>query len=252
MKSRLFIVEGMPCSGKSTLSAFLAEVLSEGHKVCYVDEGTGQHPADYEFHAYIPPEENGGVGRIVALSDYSEEERNRLMPNKIYDGLPWEVEKPLMLEKWRQFVEGAARDTTYVFNCVLLQNPMCETMMRFGFPEETSLQYIQQIAEIIKSMNPVVVYLENNHIAEAVRKAAPERPGWLEAVIAYHNGGQYGQSISAQGFDGYIACLEERQRRELRILEKLPLEVHILENPQLDWRAAQNQLQEWVGFHMAK
>ncbi|MBR2924533.1 MAG: hypothetical protein IKC28_05855 [Clostridia bacterium] len=246
MKHQLFIVEGMPCCGKSTLSAFLAEVLSESCKVCYVDEGTGQHPADYEFHAYIPAEEDGGVGRIVALCDCSEEERNRLMPNKIYDGLPWKVEMPLMLDKWRQFVTNATPDTTYVFNCVLLQNPMCETMMRFGFPEETSLQYIQQLAEIIQPLNPVVIYLENNHIAEAVQKAAPERPGWLDAVIAYHNEGKYGQSISAQGFDGYIACLKERQRRELRILEKLPLTSYVLEDPQLDWQSAREKLRGFI------
>lgn len=177
MKHRLYIVEGMPCSGKSSLSAYLAQVLSERETVCYVDEGTGQHPADYEFHAWVQTDGAGEEGRIVSLSECTEEERIRLFPFKIYDGLPWDVEKPLMLDKWRQFVAQASPDTTYVFNCVLLQNPMCETMMRFGFPEELSLQYIRQIAEIIKPLHPVVVYLKNQEIAVSVRKAAPERPG---------------------------------------------------------------------------
>lgn len=50
---KLYIVEGLPCSGKSTTSAFIAEELKKKCNVCYVDEGTGNHPADYEFHAFL-------------------------------------------------------------------------------------------------------------------------------------------------------------------------------------------------------
>ena len=49
MKHRLYIVEGLPCSGKSTTARFVAETLHAQ----FVDEGTGNHPADYEFHAYL-------------------------------------------------------------------------------------------------------------------------------------------------------------------------------------------------------
>lgn len=43
-----------------------------------------------------------------------------------------------MLDKWQQFVREATADTVFVFNCVLLQNPMCETMMRFNMTETES------------------------------------------------------------------------------------------------------------------
>ena len=147
-----------------------------------------------------------------------------------------------MLEKWRSFVENADADTVYVFNCVLLQNPMCETMMRFGFDESISRDYIQQIAEIISQMGPVVIYLRNDDIAEGVNKASAEREGWLDGVIDYHVNGTYGRSISAVGFDGYIACLRERQERELRILSELPVEKIILDNARRDWSAAYERL----------
>ena len=62
-----------------------------------MDEGTGNHPADYEFHALAD-------GQIIPLSQVSPEELPALLPRKIYDGLPWETEAPLMLDKWRQFV----------------------------------------------------------------------------------------------------------------------------------------------------
>ncbi len=138
MNHRLYIIEGLPCSGKSTTSAFVAELLKQQGNVCLVDEGTGDHPADYEFHALAPAGMLWSESRIVSLKDYSGEMFNRLLQYKIYDFLPWKTEKPLMLEKWRQFVRTADENTIYVFNCVLLQNPMCETMMRFGFSEEES------------------------------------------------------------------------------------------------------------------
>lgn len=234
--TRLYIVEGLPCSGKSSTARFIADMLTaQGKTVRYIDEGTGDHPADYEFHALVD-------GRVIPLSTIPPEELNAYLPCKIYDGLPWETEAPLMLDKWRQFVRGAAPGTTYVFNCVLLQNPMCETMMRFNMTEAESAAHIRAIAEIIAPLNPAVIYLHNDDITESVRRAAAERPNWLDAVIPYHVDGGYGQSIGAQGFDGYIACLAERQRREEQILHALPLRAITLDNPQRDWVQARADL----------
>ena len=47
--NKLIIVEGLPCSGKSTTARFIAQQLG----MSFVDEGTGDHPTDYEFHAFL-------------------------------------------------------------------------------------------------------------------------------------------------------------------------------------------------------
>ena len=246
MKHRLYLIEGLPCSGKSTISAFTASVLEPSGKVCFVDEGTLNHPADYEFHAYAPAGLVSEEARIVSLSEYSDEMFSKLLPFKIYDFLPWEEEKPLMLDKWRQFVSESRPDTVYVFNCVFLQNPLCETMMRFNFPEDVTLAYIREIAKTIAPLQPAVIYLKNSHIAEAVRKASAEREGWLEQMIAYHVDGAYGKSIRAKGFDGYIRCLKDRQERELRILDSLSFDRLVLEDPQKDWFQAENTIRAFI------
>lgn len=246
MNHRLFIIEGLPCSGKSTISRFVADVLRERVNVVFVDEGTGDHPADYEFHAFAPAGLVSPESKVVPLSRYSGEMLEKLILYKIYDCLPWETEQPLMLDKWRQFVREAKRDTVYVFNCVFLQNPMCETMMRFGFAQEVSRQHVENIAQIIREMNPVLIYLKNDDVEEAVKKASAERPGWLNAVIDYHTQGAYGQSIGAEGFDGYIRCLCERQERELSILSQLPLERFVLDQPQRDWQQAREQIRAFL------
>lgn len=264
--TRLFIVEGLPGSGKSATAKHVADRLGKlktARNVVCVDEGTGNHPADYESHAYLtggdlaafPPglremirtnAEYRMDGYVVPLSKMGGVALNRLLPYKLYDALPWETEEPLMLDKWRSFVESVEDHTVYVFNCVLLQNPMCETMINLGFGEERSLEYISKVAELISPLEPAVVYLKNGDIAGSINAVAEERGGWLDEVIAYHEDGAYGRSINARGFEGYIACLEERQRRELAILEKLPVRSLVLENARQDWAGAYKKLDEFI------
>ncbi|MBE6902950.1 MAG: hypothetical protein E7478_10770 [Ruminococcaceae bacterium] len=263
MRSRLYIIEGLPCSGKSTTSAFVADALKKDHDVCCIDEGTGEHPADYEFHSFLSEsdilafseDEQQKIlsvsqktenGFVVPLSGFNGAAFDKLLKYKLYDFLPWETEYPVMLEKWHSFAETADKDTVYVFNCVLLQNPMCETMMRFGFPISASKEYIEKIAEIIKPFAPVVIYLKTSDIRSSVEKASSERDGWLDAVIDYHINGAYGKSINAQGFDGYISCLSERQRRELEILSQLDVESIVIDDAQADWDKTYRMIKEGI------
>ncbi|MGM9536973.1 MAG: hypothetical protein ACI3VN_01435 [Candidatus Onthomonas sp.] len=260
-KTRLFVVEGIPGSGKSTTSSYLADLLRKrGEHVVWIDEGTGDHPADYEFHSFLTEEElnrffaaeqsslneyatEAKDGLIVPLKHFSGDLLERLLPYKIYDGLAWEQEAPLMLDKWREYVRQAEGDTVYVFNCCLLQNPMCETMIRFGFEPSRSEDYINQIMEIIAPLNPAVLYLKQSDVKAAISHVCWERPeSWRQAVIRYHTEGAYGRRHGLRGLEGYISCLEERQRREMRILEQLSCRKLLIEDAQQDWDAAYERI----------
>lgn len=253
---KLIIVEGLPCSGKSTVSKHIAEVLG----MEFTDEGSGDHPADYEFHAFLSekdlaefqPEERKLIsaaaekrcgGYVVPIGSFSGALFDRLLAHKIYDFLPWETEKPIMLDKWRSFTESAASSAGYVFNCIFLQNPMCETMMRFGFDSSVSEGYIREIYDIIRPLEPFVVYLKTDSIAAEVKRAVPERSEeWLSGVIDYHCGGEYGKSLGLSGFEGYISALEERQRRELAILGHLDIDSIIIGNFKNDSQKAYDKI----------
>lgn len=257
MNTRLYIIEGLPCSGKSSTAKFTAG-LTRGR---LYDEDCGNHPADWEFTAFVPnsageftPEEHAVLaslgerlpgGNAVPLNRLTEQYHglfDRAFRYKIYDCLDWENERQVILHKWRSFMEQALaseQDSVFVFNCVLLQNPMCETMMRFNFESSVSYAFIREICGIITPLKPTVIYLKNSEIAGSVRKAAAERGDeWLSAVTDYHCSGGYGTANRLSGFEGYIAALEERQRRELEFLPKLPVKSLILNDPQRDWAEA--------------
>lgn len=52
--TKLYIIEGLPGSGKSTTARYVADCLLEQkiETTCY-DEGNFEHPADYEFMACL-------------------------------------------------------------------------------------------------------------------------------------------------------------------------------------------------------
>lgn len=194
MKTNLIIVEGLPGSGKSTTAAMIADELSKkGRKVVCIDEGDKEHPADYAD----------------------------------YDFPDFETEKSKIYEKWRLFTAQADKDTIYVFNCIFLQNPMCEIMMRFGMDYSVSQNYIAGIAEIIKPLNPVIIYIDQPNVRETINRLLDERGNdWLNAVIDYHVLQEYGKQNGLSGYDGYIKCLEERRIRELNILQSLDIDYY--------------------------
>lgn len=202
MQSHLILVEGIPGSGKSTTAAMIAaELRKNGKHVICVDEGAEDHPADYRH----------------------------------YDFPDFETERNAILAKWRSFVGNAAPDTLYVFNCIYLQNPMCETMMRFGMEEDASQKYIQEITEIIRPLHPIVLYIDEPDVQSVIDSVRDERgPDWLNAVIDYHVLQGYGKRHNLSGYAGYIRCLEERRARELRILQELNVEYYtICKRPQV-------------------
>lgn len=121
----------------------------------------------------------------------------------------------------------------------LLRNPMCETMFRFDFSEKESEAYIREICQALEGIEIIVIYLKSSQIEQNVRRALPERgEEWLNAVTDYHVNSAYGRKNRLEGFDGYIRALKERQERELRILERLPVREIIIENPSLNWEKA--------------
>ncbi len=91
-----------------------------------------------------------------------------------------------------------------------------------------------------------MIYLKNDDIRNSVEKVSRERDGWLDEVIDYHINGAYGKSINAQGFEGYIACLEERQKRELEILSRLDIESVVIDNPHRDWNKSYGVIKECI------
>ncbi|MDF2504566.1 hypothetical protein [Clostridium sp.] len=70
MKHRLIIVEGLPCSEKSSTSKYIANYLKDSDEnMCFVDESTKNHPSDYEIHGYLSKKELSSLEKVCRNSN---------------------------------------------------------------------------------------------------------------------------------------------------------------------------------------
>lgn len=121
-------------------------------------------------------------------------------------------------------------------------------MMRFGMDEKASERYIGEIAEIIKPLSPVIVYIDQPNVRAAIDAVLDERGNdWLNAVIDYHVSQGYGKQNGLTGYDGYIKCLEERRKREKNILSALDIKSIVF-----DRKMTAEELAEQFGFAAEK
>lgn len=278
MKTKLVIVEGIPGSGKSTLSRYIHDMLNT-HQIeseLFL-EGNLRHPADYESVACMPNEEldrlrsiysevfhyidpfvslNGNDSLIAyALAQQSAQNEipsslyEEIRRYEIYDGVPVEKHCELMVQRWKSFVKDQReKEKLTILECCFLQNPGCALLARHDAGEDRFIQHVLQIAGQIQELNPILFYLKQPNVRETIERVKTMRSQeWLDFAIWYHTEQDYGKRKGLHGYEGYIQFLEHRRDLELQIIEQLPFQSFIMGNSDYDW---ENQQQTVLNIMM--
>ena len=94
--------------------------------------------------------------------------------------------------------------------------------------------HILETAEIVRHLDPILIYLHPGEAGETLRRVAQVRPQeWLDFVIAYHTQQGHGKAQGWQGFEGMVKFYEMRQAIELELLAHLPWRSLLVSH--LDW-----------------
>jgi len=272
MNARLYLIEGLPGSGKTTTAEALTRLLQEEQiKTRLHIEGDLSHPADYESVAYLKMDEwtdfqskyaSLDVLRFAEVfndyvlvsyrqwqseKDIPKAELEFLQARDIYE-LPFELHQSLILKKWEAFVAQALiANTTYIFECCFLQNPLTMGLIKYDLTEATLQAYIERIATIITPLQPVLVYVDQQDVERSFRKALQERPTeWADGFVSYYTEQAYGVNHSLLGVEGTIAILRERKALEHQLLKTLPFRVEVFRNEDFSTDVRQKWLKQLI------
>jgi len=271
MNYKLIAVEGIPGAGKTTMAAFVQGWLDDrGIPNHLYREGDLAHPADFEAVAYFPRAEYARFlerhpGQQGALAQYSHcigedcfvhygqlaEEKTvpealvaKLAERDVYEIADIHTHARLIRERWRRFVETARRsEGTYVFECCVLQNPFTIALLKHNLPQPEALRHVQAILEIIRPLNPLLIYLRQRDVRATLERAAQERPQeWRDFVSAYTDHGAWAQETGIGGYEGFIAAQSLRQALELSLLRDAGIPHLMVDTSDRDWDAVQRQI----------
>lgn len=220
---KLWLIEGLPGSGKTTFAEALAK---RDAKRTFYSEVDPAHPVDVHDVRWVEGEVTSGhvLERDARGTFVRYESTDEPQGTDVYE-LPFEQHVDVMLGRWERFVQQARhQDEAYVFECALLQNPFTIGMISQDVPLAFLQAYVEGIVERIAPLDPTVVYVELEDVETAFKDVYAERPeAWQHGFVEYYTKRRYAMRKALSGIDGTIEILKERQRHELDCLNRLSL-----------------------------
>jgi len=266
INTKLILIEGVPGSGKTTTARFVCDWLTgQGRRAALFLEGDWNHPADYESVACLDENQFAALKRrFPAWADFLKQharpdhgewffsyrklqhEHAEQMLGALFDALaqyeiyelPVEKYQRLVRLGWQNFTTRALdEDQTYVFECCFLQNPLTTLLARHNLPEADARQFVLELAEIIRPLQPVLIHLTQSDVGNTLEKVRGERPQeWADFVTGYITGHEYGRTHNLNGFAGVTRFYAARQALELELLPGLPFST-VRVPDRADWAA---------------
>ncbi|TKJ88911.1 hypothetical protein PaeCFBP13512_16925 [Paenibacillus sp. CFBP13512] len=277
MKStKLIMVEGLMGAGKTSTASFIQKYLEQQHIQASVFlEGDLDHPVDFESVACLNEDEYRSLlqqfehdKECIQQMVHSQESNyfffyqkakqilNDAFPDDLYTyiatydiyELPLARHCELLLQSWKDFVDRVAdKDEVVVLECCFFQNPMCMLLAKSNADQAVITQYILELADIIKPLQPVLIYLYQEDISTTLHRVSAERSSeWLDFVIRYYTEQEYGKAYQLSGVEGLIKCLQVRRRLELEILEQLHIDKVLIDNSELNREQTEQELIDYL------
>lgn len=142
INTKLILVDGIPGSGKSTISHFIARQLNKnGIKAKWYLEGENDHPL-----------------YIVVPKDGESVKDHCLRVIKVYTKL------------WKSFVKKIEKENNcvYVMECIPFQHTISYPHFGSDIDKNIMKKHSHNICNIAKRLNPVIIHFHNNNIKKAL------------------------------------------------------------------------------------
>ena len=180
---------------------------------------------------------------------------DRLRRHDAYDGdVPAETHRRVLTESWRRYgetVPAGSDAAVQVWECVLLQNPVCALVARADLPVDVLTRHVTGLVDATRDHAPALVYLDTGDPRVALEHVAAERPPeWISGVIEYHTRQGLGLRCGLEGFDGYVEFMRRRRELEIAVMDSLDLPTLVVPVGDCRWDRHTAAIRAFVAAHL--
>lgn len=198
MVNKLILVEGLPGTGKSTIGQYIwLEAKKNNINIEYICERQKNHPVETEYNEFD-----------VDVENYVEESLRNW--SSLVDKVFYE-DKILILEG--SFIQ-------HQINCLIFAD---ETAERIN-------EYMIRLYNIVKKLNPLLIYLNQNNTDEAILNACKVKgERWTTSVSDFLSKIAFAKNRNLNGHNAMLTFFRHRHAIEINLLSMLDLEKLIID-----------------------
>lgn len=213
LQTKLIFVEGIIGSGKSTTARFLTERLHQ------------QQIAAQSMR-------EGGQGHPVRVSG------SLLHPFQVWRDLKVDQFITRSLRKWRDFVRAARQsDSVTVCDGQLFHGNMTDLLLMNADPLVLHT-YVDKVVDILHDLAPVLIYLYQADIGQALRMVCDARgPEWEAYQVNWKMPSPYGTQRGLAGFAGLVHLYQDYRTISDEIVAALSIPTLSIDNTAGSWPA---------------
>jgi thymidylate kinase len=210
IKTNLILVDGLPGSGKSTTAQQLCtHLLQHGHKARWYFEHQATHPI------YVNTE-------LMLAREAGNSESNRIHEKALFN--------------WTDLVRSTeTRAEIGILEGTLFQMGAGSQLLMNWDPGEIA-GHASRVEKLIEKLNPVLIYLYQTEIADALKRISQQRGRWFEEFLIKHIGATpYGTATSVKDFQGVTEVFKVLREITDSLFAKLTMRKLAVDTSAGDW-----------------
>lgn len=225
MKHQLIIVDGQSTVGKSSVSKALYKQLAENETVYWLHEECEKHPIrDQEFEA-------GDIHTVEGM------ELNRIQ----------------MLNKWVAFRNQIQDSGKLCITEGCFLHAMDRYLLESVWSDKEIKEYFTAIVEILKPLNPLIIFLYRLDIKQSFEKAFTSRGGWWkDMVLGVPEPYGYFEHHTYDGDDSIFQGLAYEQDKMKQIYDTLTCDKMMIDTSDEEWTRYLRDIVEKLGCSYQK
>ena len=278
MRNRLILLEGLPGTGKSTNSYKLYEqLIRNGKKADWIHEVSQPHPVLFFTESCMTKEEYRNFKMIYPevawlLDEVAEVRRTTVGIDQEavcrkwqeageqawykeflqYDAFPRALDRYELQaeEKWEAFAKKATEDedTVYILDSSIFQYQIFTYLLKAASYERLET-FVLKIAECIKTLNPLLIYLYREHTEDSIAYLKQQR-GEQDLVSMWERdrGEAYYQS-KQKDVTAFYDFLKDYAAYAEALFETLNIDKRKIEISENNWKAYEDEMLGLLDIH---